>query len=477
MAGIISFGAYVPFHRLSRAVIADSWETGGLPGEKAIANYDEDSLTMAIAAARYCLKEILARQIDALYFATTTAPYHEKQGAALMAAALELPEDTQTLDFGNSLRSGTSAIGAALNAINSGASNHVLVCVADARLFRPKSYYEMFCGDGAVAFLLGKEDTIAEIEFFDSFYDEIQDVWRSDKDQYIRTAEDRFVQDLGYCRVVENAVAKTLKKHNVTAEDFSKVCTNFSNARTISRLFSKIGFKADAQVQNDLHKDIGDTGAAMALMNAVSALENAEPNQSILVSNYGNGCDNFRINTKERINDFKRNPNLTDQVNNKILLSNYNKYLIWRGLVDVQIVPRPPLTERQPTPPAQWRENKGELALCGTRCQECGTPQYPPQRVCMVCKSKDHFTPYSFSGRRGKVFSYSHDYIMETLDPPVTSTVVDFEGGGRIMCDMTDRELDQVQVGMDVEMTFRKLYYVGGIYNYWWKCKPAIQNR
>lgn len=219
-----------------------------MPGEKAIANYDEDSLTMAIAAARYCLKDISARQIDALYFATTTAPYHEKQGAALMAAALELPEDTQTLDFGNSLRSGTSAIGAALNAISSGASNHVLVCVADARLFRPKSYYEMFCGDGAVAFLLGKEDTIAEIEFFDSFYDEIQDVWRSDKDQFIRTAEDRFVQDLGYCRVVENAVAKTFKRHNVTGEDFTKVCSNFSNARTISRLFSKIGFNADAQV-------------------------------------------------------------------------------------------------------------------------------------------------------------------------------------------------------------------------------------
>ena len=113
MAGIISFGAYIPFHRLSRTVIADSWEAGGLPGEKAIANYDEDSLTMAIAAARCCLKEISPKQIDALYFATTTAPYKEKQSAALMAAVLKMPEDTQTLDFGNCLRNGTSAIGAA----------------------------------------------------------------------------------------------------------------------------------------------------------------------------------------------------------------------------------------------------------------------------------------------------------------------------------------------------------------------------
>ena len=51
--------------------------------------------------------------------------------------------------------------------------------------------------------------------------------------------------------------------------------------------------------------------------------------------------------------------------------------------------------------------------------------------------------------------------------------VVEFEQGGRIMCDMTDRHPEKVKVGMEVDMTFRKLYYVGGIYNYWWKCKPS----
>lgn len=40
------------------------------------------------------------------------------------------------------------------------------------------------------------------------------------------------------------------------------------------------------------------------------------------------------------------------------------------------------------------------------------------------------------------------------------------------MCDMTDRDLSEVKVGMPVEMTFRKLRYTGGIHDYWWKCKP-----
>ena len=90
----------------------------------------------------------------------------------------------------------------------------------------------------------------------------------------------------------------------------------------------------------------------------------------------------------------------------------------------------------------------------------------------MSCKAKDDFERYSFMDRVARVSSFSHDFVMETLDPPVTVTVVDFEGGGRIMCDMTDRDPEEVEVDMQVEMTFRRLYYVGGIYNYWWKCRP-----
>jgi len=66
---------------------------------------------------------------------------------------------------------------------------------------------------------------------------------------------------------------------------------------------------------------------------------------------------------------------------------------------------------------------------------------------------------------------------MESLDTPTTTTVVDFEGGGRMLCDMTDRKLEEVRVGIAVEFTFRKLYTVGGIHNYWWKCTPARQDK
>jgi 3-hydroxy-3-methylglutaryl CoA synthase len=475
MAGIISCGVHVPIHRLSRADIAKHWEGRGLPGERAVASYDEDSLTMAVAAARNCLKNT-SKRIDAIYFATTTAPYLEKQSAALIAAVLGLSE-IQTLDFSNSLRGGTGAIGAAVNAINSGAVDTVLVCAADMRVFPPKSIQEMTSGDGAVAFLLGKEDLIAEIEWFDSYSDEIQDVWRIEGERFIRTAEDRFVQDFGYARVVRNAVGKSLKKHDAGPEKFGTVCGNFTDPRAIGKVIGKLGFNPETQLQGDLNQSVGDTGVAMALMNAVQALEKATACQGLLVASYGNGCDVLSIRATDKIRGFAFGRTISSQIEQKIMMSSYSKYLIWRGLIDVAQTPRPPLNERQPTPAAQWREVKGELVLNGTRCRECGTPQYPPQRVCMVCKAKDEMDPYNFNRVPAKVATFSNDYIMETLDSPVTTTAVDFEGGGRMICDMTDRKLDEAAVGMAVEMTFRKLYSVGGINNYWWKCTPAREGR
>jgi len=474
MVGIISYGVHFPVHRLSRAVIADHWGARGLPGERAVANYDEDSVTMAVAAARDCLNKIDPPRIDALYFATTTAPYKEKQSAALIAAVLACDPQTQTLDFGNSLRSGTSAISAAVNAVAGGSVLTALVCISDMRLAHPRSFHEMLIGDGAVALLIGKENVIAEVEHLYSVFDEIQDTWRTDKDQFIRTAEARFAEDYGYGRVVKNAVSQTLQKCNLKPEDFSSVCSNFSNIKPATKLFSGLGFDPKKQLQSDLHQTIGDTGTAMAPMYFVHALEQSKPGQRILIANYGSGCDVICAKTTDSIEAIASQSAMARQLENKLSLDSYSKYLVWRELIDVQPQARPPVSERQPTPAAQFRETKGELTLSGTRCEACGTPQYPPHRVCMICKAKDQFSLYNFSNIRATVTTFSHDYMMETLDPPVTLTVVDFDGGGRIMCDMTDRDPEKVAVGMDVEMTFRKLYYVGGIYNYWWKCKPAL---
>jgi uncharacterized OB-fold protein len=50
--------------------------------------------------------------------------------------------------------------------------------------------------------------------------------------------------------------------------------------------------------------------------------------------------------------------------------------------------------------------------------------------------------------------------------------VVDFDGGGRFRCQLTDVDSATVAVGDRLEMTFRKVFTVGGIHNYFWKARP-----
>jgi hydroxymethylglutaryl-CoA synthase len=472
MAGIASYGAYIPFYRLSRSEIGKAWGSGGGPGERAVANYDEDSLTMAVAAARDCIKGFDRATIGGVYFASTTAPYREKQSAALIAAVLGLAPQTTTMDLGGSLRCGTNALRAALDAVKSGSVGSVLVCAADTRLGYPAGPAELNFGDGAAALLVSAGDTVAEVTRFESMYHEIQDVWRSDKDTFVRSAEERFSMDEGYVRVMTKALSGAMKKNGLTPADLASVAINAPNGRQLKAMAKKLGVDDKCQAAEALHAGVGDTGCAQSLMALVGALEQAVPGQKILLGSYGNGCDTAILETTDRIASLERRRGIAGHLVSKTAMRNYNHYLRLRELLPTQPPARPALEIRQPSPAAQWREVPWELRLTGTKCTRCGTPQYPPQRVCVQCQTKDEMEPYNFVDVPAKVFSFSHDHVMETVDPPVTVTFVDFEGGGRLMCDMTDRDPAAVTVGMPVEFTFRRLYYVGGIYNYWWKCQP-----
>ncbi len=377
------------------------------------------------------------------------------------------------MDFSGSLRSGSNALKAAADAVDSGAAQSILVCAADTRLGYPSGPQEMTFGDGAAAVLVGNKQAIADITQFSTRYYEIQDTWRSDRDTFVRAAEDRFAMDEGYADVVIESLSALLKKVKLTAKDFAKIALNSPNPRQLRTVTQKLGFDEKKQVQDVLHLSVGDTGSAMSLMSLVAALEQAGKGDKILLASYGNGCDAFILETTGLIVKAKDRRGVAKHLASKSMIANYNKYLRWRELVQVQPAARPPLEARQPSPVAQWREVPWELRLTGTKCKQCGTPQYPPQRVCVNCHAKDNFEPYGFADRPAKVFSFSHDYVMQTADPPVTVTFVDFEGGGRLMCDMTDRDPAAVKVGLPLEMTFRRLYYVGGIYNYWWKCQPV----
>src|SRR3989442_4186603 len=102
MVGITSYGAYVPMLRLPLAAIGGGGAKPGGP-EKAVANWDEDAVTMAVAAAVDRLRGVDRASADGGLFASTPYPLKEKQGPALVARPLDLRRDGMTADIGDSL--------------------------------------------------------------------------------------------------------------------------------------------------------------------------------------------------------------------------------------------------------------------------------------------------------------------------------------------------------------------------------------
>lgn len=470
MAGIISYGGYVPFYRLSRKEIVRAWGSGMPKGEKAVASFDEDSITMAVAAAQNCIKGINKEDIEGLYFASTTFPYAEKQSAAIVAEALGLTAQVRTIDISNSLRGGSLALITALDAVKAGSISNALVICADTRMGYPKGANENTYGDGAAALLIGDTDVAVEIDAVSSVTADILETWRSFGEVFSRQSEGRFSREVGYTKIFPKAMIQLLKEHGLATTDIAKLAYNAPDAGQHRLVAKKAGFDLKTQVQDPLLANIGNTGSAMALMILISALEKAKAGEKLLLGSYGDGCDVLLLQVTENIAALKDNRGIDFYLNCKKSMDNYMKYLLWRELIQTEPAPRPP--QPMVSPPSLERDRQWGMALRGFKCMECNFIQFPAQMVCTNCGAVDKREPYEFSSRIGKLTTFSHDNLAAAIDPPTTICAVDFEGGGRIMCDMTDRDLEEVKAGMDVEMTFRKIQVVTGIHNYYWKCVP-----
>ena len=483
MIGITSYGAYIPRYRLNRKTIfsAMGWfnsATAGVArGEKAVANYDEDGITMAVAAARDCLTNCDRDCIDGLYLGSTSAPYLERQNAAVCAAALALRPNIRAADFGASLKSGTSALISACDAVRAENIKNFLVCAADSRQGKPGSNMEHTFGDGAAAFVVGKEDVIAELKGSYSVTRDFVDYRRIDEDKFIRGWEERWIRDEGYGKIVPEAVVGFLEKYNLKIGDFAKVVIGCPSAPALKGLSKKLGVEAD-RIQDNLMGSVGDTGSALAPMMFVAALEESKPGDRILVVGYGNGCDVLSFEVTGQIEKARDRVGIKGYLSQKAEMDNYLKYMVFRDLIPTDIGIR---GEETPIKRMSmiYREGEGISALRGSRCKVCGTPQFPKQRVCInpECGATDQMEDYYFHDRIGRIVSYTGDSLAFSMDPPGMYGLIDFDEGGRLYLDITDCELGSLHVGMTVSMSFRRKQVDKGrgIYTYFWKAVPILE--
>ncbi|MBI4560480.1 MAG: hydroxymethylglutaryl-CoA synthase [Candidatus Rokubacteria bacterium] len=465
MTGIVSVGAYIPRYRLSGKTLGQVWGGGG-SSERAVANYDEDSLTMAVQAALNCLGGRDRSKIGACLFASTSPPYLEKSNATLLATVADLGAEVITADIGGSLRCGTTALQLAVDLVKAGTAHQALVAASDVRPAAPGSEMEALLGDGAAAVLLGDQDMIATFEGGYAVSHEFSDVWRNAGDRYLQMSPDMtFVKAYGLDTHIPEAVEGLLKKTGRKREDIAKVVLYAPDARLHAALSRQLKFSESTMLKEPVIGKAGNTGSASTLLGLASALEEAKPHDQILVVAYGAGAEALLFQVTEKIAGASFAQPVTAQLAASRPLLHYGKFLRFRRHVETEVI------KAFSSLPTMLREERQNLRLYGQKCGDCGAVSYPRRHLCWKCSSKN-LADYKLS-RRGKVFTFTKDYLIPSPDPPTVMVAADLEGGGRFYAQLTDSDPAQVTFEMPVELTFRRIHEGEELVNYFWKFRPA----
>lgn len=129
------------------------------------------------------------------------------------------------------------------------------------------------------------------------------------------------------------------------------------------------------------------------------------------------------------------------------------------------------------TVPRFWRKIENRYNLIGTRCESCGEAFFPPRRMCPTCRRDSAIVGHKFP-RRGEIVTFT---VIRTApaafdhQTPYVVAIIETPEGTRFTTQLVGTEPDEVEIGMPVEATFRKIAEDGsdGAIHYGVKFKPA----
>ena len=478
--GIVGYGAYIPRLRLSRKAVveANAWfapQSSRGKGTRSMNNWDEDSITMAVAAARDCLGATERGAVRSLLLVSGTLPFAERLNAGVVAGALDLDESAAAFDLTGSQTAALSGFAQAA-ALAAGSSGPVLLTAADARRTRAASSSELDYGDGAAAFLLGKDQPIAEIlaqtaitvDFIDHFRLAGQDIdyhW-----------EERWVRDEGISKIMPRAIAQALSESGVEAAKVDRFIFPSTFAKIDVQLAKKCGIPAEAVVAN-LSDQVGDTGVAHGLLLLAQVLETAAPGQVIVLAQFGSGAQVLVLRVTAHIKSFKPCRGVSGWLDRGVIENSYTRFLVYKDQLQVERGMRGEQDKKTALTTA-YRHRRAILGLVAGRCSVTGQVHYPPSRYSYTqgAPALDTQEPYPLAERLGTVLSWSAEFLSFHLSPPHQYGQIDFDGGGRILMDFTDVAQGDIATGTRVEMVFRikDTDEMRGFKRYFWKATPVL---
>ncbi len=472
---ILALGVHVPKLRLPHKVIADAVAWTNAPGrvkargERAICNWDEDALTMGVEAGRASLhKNLVPRSI---VFCSTTAPFLDRDDAVALAAALDLPDATDTLNVGASVRAGTRGL---INALRRADYVPTLLVASDARLTRAGSPQEMSYGDAAAAMLLGASSAaaLATVVGTRSLSSDFVDHYRMSGSKFDYALEERWVRDESLMKLVPKAVAELLAAAGVNRDSVRHFALPVG-AAAAKRIAQACGLEK-AQRDERVLALCGDAGAALPLLLLAAALEAAAPGELIVAIGIGQGVDALLLRAEPGLLTAGRP--LADALARKRDETSYVRYLSHRGLLDVDFGMRAERDQRTAHTVA-YRKRSALAAFNGGRCRECATVQFPQSRVCVnpECRATDTQVAHRLADSKGRVKSFTEDWQAYAARPPYVYGNVEFAEGGNLLMEFTDIEPGELKVNDAVRFVYRikDEDRVRGFRRYFWKATTA----
>ncbi len=482
-AGITGYGSYIPRLRLSRQAVAqaNAWyapQFAGRKGTRSMTNWDEDSITMAVAAARDCLGAGDDRgHIRSVQLVSSTLPFAERLNAGVVCEALTLDDGVEALDMGGSPSAALSAVIGAMDRVNA-RDGDALVIATDHRKTRPASSQELDYGDGAAALSIGRDNVIAEylggatitVDFVDHFRmagEEIDYHW-----------EERWVRDEGIGKIGPRAIARALQSAGVDAGSVDHFIFPTTFSRMDAQLAKACGIRAEA-VADSLAATVGETGTPHALLMLAAVLERAQPGQHILLAQFGGGAQAIVLRVTPAIAAFRPARGVSGWLARGVEEKNYTKFLSFKEQLRLERGMRGE-QDRKTALSTAYRHRAALLGLVAGRCEVTGTVHFPPSRISYDQGKplQDTQKPHKLAERRGQVLSWSAESLSFHRAPPHQYGQVDFEGGGRILMEFTDVAKGDVASGTEVEMVFRikDIDELRGFTRYFWKATPVASS-
>jgi len=341
--GIVSYGAYIPRYRIKTEEIAKVWGDnansiidGLMVYEKSVPDMDEDTITIAVEAARYAINRagINPEKIGAVYTGSESHPYAVKPTSTVVAEAIGATPNLTSADFEFACKAGTAAIQACMGLVGAGMIELGMAIGSDVSQGAPGDALEYTAAAGGVAYIIGRENTAADIESTYSFTTDTPDFWRREGMPYPEHGG-RFTGEPGYFKHVTSAASGLMERLGTKPSDYDYAVFHQPNGKFPTRVAKMLGFTNEQIKPGLVVSRLGNTYSGSCMMGLAATLDIASPGDRIFVTAFGSGAgsDAFSMTVTDKIEGIRKGAPSVEQLLANPIYINYATYAKHKGKI------------------------------------------------------------------------------------------------------------------------------------------------